>query len=183
LVVFNVDEGRINDKGSMTRICGKTVDDELKCVNTVSPEDICDPNDLAMCIYLVQGRQFATEQGYTLIAGINKGIDSEKFLQSLFYSTAAPLGSKDINPDKLKVQSLTKLSDLPSADAQEQIITAPDAATGAKELYLQLWESCEVNGYCPGDITSEFLKDMKDKVDTQPQLALDQMLLKSKVAN
>ncbi|MFH0971530.1 MAG: hypothetical protein V1835_03095 [Candidatus Micrarchaeota archaeon] len=183
LVSYNVDEGSALswDKASMRRICARNLGEEEGCLNALDSGAMCDPADSSICIYLIKGRQYATEQGYTLITGVNKGIDPEKLYKSLFLTIEAPVTKMDISADQVFTQVVDKITDLPAAPSDETPVQQPNAAVAARNMYEQLRDACEVNGYCPGSITGEYLDSISEKLDAQPDWALNDMLSKSKI--
>ncbi len=177
VVVFSVKD----EDASLRKICARDFESDEGCVNEIDAKLLCDPTNYAACIYVVKGRQFATEQGYSILAGINSGVDSKRLVASLFEPKEKPLNSQDADPARLKVEMHQSLSNLPGTAPPEVVVTPSDPATAATQLYGQLKESCEVNGYCPGQITGDELDKIRDMMDADPEGALDRMLRLSRV--
>jgi hypothetical protein len=173
IIAFN----QLNERPSMRSICAMGLESE-ECLNQLDVEKLCDKNSQIACIYLVKGRRFSTVEGYTLITAANKGSPTDRLVKSLFVSEESPLTKNDIAPDKLKVEYLTSFQGLPEVAPEAAITITKEQA--AQTLYDALWDSCGVHGSCPGKVDDAFLKRMKDKITTDAEGALAEMIQKSK---
>ncbi|MFH1257434.1 MAG: hypothetical protein V1658_00695 [Candidatus Micrarchaeota archaeon] len=163
---------------SMNRICGQKIGTEEECVNKLDTEALCNNDDYAACLYLVKGTQFATIEGYTLLAGVNPGVDNSRLQKSLFLTSEKPMTSKESSPSRLKVASMENFDALPqeAAEGGGTEIAGGNIADAARTTYEKLNEGCNVYGYCPGKVDAKFLEDIKVDVDNRPEYALDRML-------
>lgn len=167
----------IDSDGSMSRICVMNyANNGEECTSKIDPNELCKV-DYAACFHLVKGRKFSTEdQGYALFVGVNKGIDFKKVSESVFLSSVPPLTGKELGNNKIGVGYFDDVGKLPvTAEDQEIAIPGTDGER-ANDFYETLRINCQVNGYCPGKITSGyFTQALKDKIDSDAVGAINQM--------
>ena len=175
VVAFN-DAG---ERPSMRNICVRKFESDDECANQLAVEPLCPKDSSIACVYLIKGRRFSTVEGYTLLTGMNKGAPTDKLLRSLFASNEAPLKESEADPSKLIVEYRASFEGLPSGVPEETVAPLGDRAA-AEALYKQLWDACSVHLTCPGTVDEAFLKQMKEKITTDPKGALADMIQKSK---